>query len=34
MVSETFWGKDILFLKYQLLTIIKKPGRASWKKEE
>lgn len=33
-ISRTFWNKDISFLKYQLLNIIKSKGRASWKKDE
>lgn len=33
-ISATFANKDIPFLKYQLMTIIKIKGRTTWKKEE
>lgn len=33
-ISTTFHNKEISFLKYQLLTIIKNKGRTHWKTKE
>lgn len=33
-ISETFWKKEVYFLKYQLLNIIKTKGRTLWKADE
>jgi hypothetical protein len=30
-ISETFWNKEIFFLKYQLLNIIKSKNRTIWR---
>ena len=33
-IALTFFQKDIPFLKYQLLTLLKTRGRTSWKPKE
>jgi hypothetical protein len=33
-ISLTFWHKDIPFLKYQLLNVMKTRGRTTWKPKE
>lgn len=33
-ISLIFWGKNILFLKYQLLCLVKTKTRIVWKKDE
>lgn len=33
-ISETFWNKEVYFLKYQLLNILKTKGRTLWKADE
>jgi hypothetical protein len=33
-ISLIFWAKSILFLKYQLLCLIKTKSRIAWKLDE